>query len=99
RYFNTIGPRQTGRYGMVVPRFVGQALRGQPITVYGTGRQSRSFTDIADAVRATVAVSLHPAAVGKVFNVGNDCEITIDDLAERIRLLTGTRAPIVHVPY
>ena len=99
RFFNTIGPRQTGRYGMVVPRFVRQALDGRPITVYGDGRQSRCFTDVEDAVRATVALSQAPAAVGEVFNVGTTHEVTIGALAERVRALTGADSPIVHVPY
>jgi UDP-glucose 4-epimerase len=99
RFFNTIGPRQTGRYGMVVPRFVRQALDGGPITVYGDGRQSRCFTDVEDAVRATIALSLAPAAAGEVFNVGTTDEWTIAALAERVRALTGSTAPIVFVPY
>lgn len=99
RYFNTIGPRQLGRYGMVVPRFVQQALAGEPITVYGDGEQSRSFTDVADVVAATIAVSRHPGAVGEVFNVGTGTEITINDLAMLVRRLTGSRSPIVHIPY
>ena len=91
RFFNTIGPRQTGRYGMVVPRFVRQALDGGPITVYGDGRQSRCFTDVEDTVRATIALSLTPAAVGEVFNVGTTHELTIGALAERVRALAGSR--------
>jgi UDP-glucose 4-epimerase len=99
RYFNTVGPRQTGRYGMVVPRFVRQALDGAPITVYGDGRQSRCFTDVEDAVRATLALSLSPRAAGEVFNVGSAHEVTIQELAERVRGLAGSRSPIVRVPY
>jgi UDP-glucose 4-epimerase len=99
RYFNTIGPRQTGQYGMVVPRFVQQALAGEPITVYGDGEQSRSFTDVDDVVRATLAVSRHPRAVGEVFNVGTGSEITINQLATRVKALTGSRSEIVHIPY
>jgi UDP-glucose 4-epimerase len=99
RYFNTIGPRQVGRYGMVVPRFVQQALAGKPITVYGDGEQSRSFTDVADAVGATIAVSRHPGAIGEVFNVGTGTEITINDLAARVKELTASRSAIVHIPY
>lgn len=99
RFFNTVGPRQTGRYGMVVPRFARQALDGEPITVYGDGRQSRAFTDVEDAVRGTVALSASPAAVGEVFNVGSSEEITIGELAERVRRLAGSRSPIVLVPY
>jgi UDP-glucose 4-epimerase len=99
RFFNTIGPRQTGRYGMVVPRFVRQALDGQPITVYGDGRQSRCFTDVEDSVRATIALALSPTAVGEVFNVGTTHELTIGDLAERVRALAGSASPMVLVPY
>ena len=99
RYFNVVGPRQTDRYGMVVPRFVQQALAGQPITVYGDGTQSRSFTDVADAVRATLALCRRPEAYGDVFNVGNAREVTINELAVRVKALTGSRSEIVHVPY
>ena len=99
RYFNTIGPRQVGRYGMVVPRFVRQALKGEPITVYGDGEQSRSFTDVSDTVRATMALSMSAAAIGSVFNIGNGHEITVNDLAARVKTLTGSTSPIVHVPY
>ncbi|MBY0279287.1 GDP-mannose 4,6-dehydratase [Candidatus Binatia bacterium] len=99
RFFNTIGPRQTGRYGMVVPRFVAQALAGDPITVFGDGTQSRSFTYVGDVVRALIALVEHPGAVGQVFNVGNGEEITIRALAERIRAMTSSTSPIVTVPY
>jgi UDP-glucose 4-epimerase len=99
RYFNTIGPRQVGRYGMVVPRFVRQALKGEPITVYGDGEQSRSFTDVADTVRATIAVSMSADAIGDVFNIGNGQEITVNELAARVKALAGSASPIVHVPY
>jgi UDP-glucose 4-epimerase len=99
RYFNTIGPRQVGRYGMVVPRFVRQALTGEPITVYGDGEQIRSFTDVEDTVRATIALAMHPAAVGQVFNVGSGRATTINELADRIKSLTGSDSPIVHVPF
>jgi UDP-glucose 4-epimerase len=99
RYFNTIGPRQIGRYGMVVPRFVRQALAGEPITVYGDGEQTRSFTDVADAVRATIALSVHPAAAGEVFNIGSGVEVTINHLAIRVKALTASASDIVHLPY
>jgi UDP-glucose 4-epimerase len=99
RLFNTIGPRQTGQYGMVVPRFVGQALRGEPITVYGDGQQTRCFTYVDDAVTAMCALMAHPAAAGEVFNVGQPREVTIDALAQRVLDLTGSASPIVHVPY
>jgi UDP-glucose 4-epimerase len=99
RFFNTIGPRQTGRYGMVVPRFVAQALAGEPITVYGDGTQSRSFTYVGDVVRALLALIEHPGAVGEVFNVGNGEEITIRALAERVRAMTSSSSPVVTIPY
>lgn len=99
RYFNTIGPRQTGRYGMVVPRLVRQALDGVPVTVYGDGCQSRAFVDVEDTVRATIALSLAPTAVGEVFNVGSREEITVLELARRVKALVGSDSPIVHVPY
>jgi len=99
RLFNTIGPRQTGRYGMVVPRFVRQALAGEPITVYGDGRQSRCFTDVEDVVRATIGLAEEPRAVGEVFNVGGSEEITIGDLAQKVRRLTDSRSEIVFIPY
>jgi UDP-glucose 4-epimerase len=99
RYFNTVGPRQTGRYGMVVPRFVRQALDGAPITVYGDGGQSRAFTDVEDAVGATLALSRCPAALGQVVNVGSPHEVTIGALAERVRTLCDSRSPVVRVPY
>ncbi|MGH7476609.1 MAG: NAD-dependent epimerase/dehydratase family protein [Longimicrobiales bacterium] len=99
RFFNTVGPRQTGRYGMVVPTLVGQALRGEPLTVYGTGTQSRCFGHVADAVEAVSRLLETPAAYGQVFNVGNDEEVTIRELAERVLAATGSASPIVHVPY
>jgi UDP-glucose 4-epimerase len=99
RLFNTVGPRQTGQYGMVIPNFVRQALAGQPITVFGDGGQSRSFTYVGDVVRAVVALIDEPRAVGQVFNIGNGFEITIGDLAERIRAMTGSRSEIVRIPY
>ncbi|MEW6272056.1 MAG: GDP-mannose 4,6-dehydratase, partial [Thermodesulfobacteriota bacterium] len=99
RLFNTVGPRQTGRYGMVVPRFVRQALAGEPITVYGDGRQSRCFTYVGDVVRALVALASEPRAVGQVVNVGSTEEVTIGELALRVRELAASHSPIVHVPY
>ena len=99
RLFNTVGPRQTGRYGMVVPRFVGQALRDAPITVYGDGQQTRCFCHVADVVRAIVALSDEPAAEGEVFNVGSSEEVTIEALARRTVALAGSSSPIVLVPY
>ena len=99
RFFNTVGPRQTGRYGMVVPRFVRQALDGAPITVYGDGRQSRCFTDVEDTVRATIALSSAPAARGEVVNVGSSQEVAIGELAERVKRLAESSSPIGFVPY
>ena len=99
RLFNTVGPRQTGQYGMVIPTFVRQALAGQPITVFGDGTQSRSFTYVGDVVRAMVALINEPAAIGQVFNIGNGREITMNALAEKVRDLTGSRSEIVRVPY
>ncbi|MBM4460848.1 MAG: SDR family NAD(P)-dependent oxidoreductase [Chloroflexi bacterium] len=99
RFFNTIGPRQTGRYGMVVPRFVRQALAGEPLTVYGTGQQSRCFADVADVVWAVQRLASHPDAEGQVFNLGSTHEITILELARRVIALTGSRSEIVLMPY
>ena len=99
RLFNTVGPRQTGQYGMVVPRFITQARRGEPITVYGDGTQRRCFTWVGDVVQALIALSEHPYAVGEVFNIGNTEEVTILELAERARGMTGSSSPITFVPY
>jgi UDP-glucose 4-epimerase len=99
RLFNTVGPRQTGRYGMVIPRFVAQGLAGEPITVYGDGTQTRCFAHVADVVDALLELMDHPAARGQVFNIGNDQEISILELAERVRDGTGGRSPIRLVPY
>src|SRR6188768_2718599 len=99
RLFNTVGPRQTGQYGMVVPSLVKQALEGRPITVFGDGTQSRSFTYVGDVVRAMVALIDEPRAVGQVFNIGNGEEITIGNLAARIKTLTGSQSEIVKIPY
>ena len=99
RLFNTVGPRQSGRYGMVIPRFVRQALCGEPITVFGDGRQSRCFCDVRDVVQAIIGLARHPKAPGKVFNIGSTEETTILSLAERIKKITESQAPIVHIPY
>jgi UDP-glucose 4-epimerase len=99
RFFNTVGPRQTGRYGMVLPTFVRQALLGHPITVFGDGSQSRSFTYVGDVVEALVALAQEPRAVGQVFNVGNTGEVTIGDLALRVKALSGSQSPIQYIPY
>jgi UDP-glucose 4-epimerase len=99
RLFNTVGPRQTGQYGMVIPNFVRQALSGQPITVFGDGTQSRSFTYVGDVVRAMLALIDTPAAVGQVFNLGNGEEISILELARKVKQLTGSSSEIVLIPY
>ena len=99
RLFNTVGPRQTGQYGMVIPNFVRQALAGQPITVFGDGTQSRSFTYVGDVVRAMVALINEPRAIGQVFNIGNGEEITISDLAQKVKTLSGSQSEIVKIPY
>jgi UDP-glucose 4-epimerase len=99
RLFNTVGPRQTGRYGMVVPTFVRQALQGQAVTVFGDGSQSRSFTYVGDVVGAMVALAHHPSAVGKIYNIGSNREITINELARLVKEMTGSASDIVYVPY
>lgn len=99
RLFNTVGPRQTGRYGMVVPTFIRQALAGEPITVFGEGNQSRCFGWVGDVVNAMIALSEHPDAVGRVFNIGADEEIKIIDLAHKVKQITGSRSPITLIPY
>jgi UDP-glucose 4-epimerase len=99
RLFNTVGPRQTGQYGMVVPTFVKQALTGRPITIYGDGSQSRCFTAVTDVVGALMKLMDHPGAVGEVFNIGSSEEVTVRALAERVRSLTGSQSEIVCVPY
>lgn len=99
RLFNTVGPRQTGRYGMVIPNFVRQALAGAPITVHGDGSQRRCFTDVSDVVRALLGLIDHPGAVGEVFNVGSQQEITILDLAKKVKAKTKSASEIVFVPY
>ncbi|HNY90324.1 MAG: Bifunctional polymyxin resistance protein ArnA [bacterium ADurb.Bin431] len=99
RLFNTVGPRQTGRYGMVIPRLVTQALAGRPLTVYGDGQQVRCFTFVEDVVWAAIRLMEEPAAVGQVFNVGNDKGISIADLARKIVEMTGSKSEISFVPY
>ncbi len=99
RFFNTVGPRQTGRYGMVLPTFVRQGLAGQDITVYGTGEQSRCFADVSDVVETLMRLIDCEEAKGQVFNVGNDQEISIQKLAELVQTRTGGRSQIVRVPY
>jgi len=99
RLFNTVGPRQTGRYGMVIPNFVRQALTGKDITVYGDGSQSRCFTHVSDVVGALMRLIDNQKAVGEVYNIGSDREVTILELAERVKSLTGSDSKIVFVPY
>jgi UDP-glucose 4-epimerase len=99
RFFNTVGPRQTGRYGMVLPNFARQALDNEPITVYGSGTQSRCFGHVRDAVEALLRLVATPAAVGEVFNVGSAEEVTMRELAERVRSAAGSSSEIRQVPY
>jgi len=99
RFFNIIGPRQTGQYGMVVPNFIKSALLGNPITVFGDGRQSRSFTYVNDAVGAVISLMEKPGAEGDVFNIGDGREITILELAKKIKSLVNSSSEIVFVPY
>jgi UDP-glucose 4-epimerase len=99
RLFNTVGPRQTGRYGMVLPNFVQQALEGTPITVYGTGQQSRCFCDVRDAVEALLRLVATDKAVGEVVNVGTEQEVTIKELALLVKERTSSASPIEYIPY
>ncbi len=99
RLFNTVGPRQTGRYGMVIPNFVRQALAGEPITVYGDGTQTRAFGYVGDVVGALADLAEHPKAVGEVFNIGNTEEVSITALAKLVKEMTGSRSEIVYIPY
>jgi UDP-glucose 4-epimerase len=99
RLFNTVGPRQTGQYGMVLPTFVRQALAGKPITVFGDGSQSRSFTYVGDVVDALIKLAEEPRAVGEVFNIGNVGEISMLELAERVKAMTRSASQIQMIPY
>ena len=99
RLFNTVGSRQTGSYGMVVPRFVHQALRNEPLTIYGDGNQTRCFCAVSDVVSGIVALSEHPDAFGGVFNLGSTEEVSMKDLANRIIAITGSSSQLVFVPY
>jgi UDP-glucose 4-epimerase len=99
RFFNTVGPRQTGRYGMVVPNFVSQALKGEPITIYGTGKQSRCFCDVRDCVEAVMRLMGNDKAVGEVVNIGTDREITVEGLALMVKQRTGSASPVTYTPY
>lgn len=99
RFFNTVGPRQLGTYGMVVPRFVTAALKNQPITIFGTGEQTRCFGHVLDAVEAVIRIAFSTSTIGKVINIGNDFEISINDLAKKIIAETNSSSEIVYVPY
>jgi UDP-glucose 4-epimerase len=99
RFFNTVGPRQTGQYGMVIPNFVRQALAGEPITVFGDGKQSRSFTHVYDVVHALIALVAEPKAIGQVINIGNTQEVSIRDLAERVKKMAKSNSAIKLIPY
>jgi UDP-glucose 4-epimerase len=99
RLFNTVGPRQVGQYGMVLPRFVEAALAGRPLQVYGDGRQTRCFCHVSDVVDALVKLAATPAATGNVFNLGSDQETSINDLARRVIDLTGSSSKIEHLTY
>ncbi|MBI4596995.1 MAG: GDP-mannose 4,6-dehydratase [Candidatus Omnitrophica bacterium] len=99
RLFNTVGPRQSGAYGMVIPRFVSQALAGKPLLVHGDGKQSRCFLHVRDVIGALVTLMEHPAAVGEVFNVGSQEEVTIEDLARRVIRLANSASVVAYVPY
>jgi UDP-glucose 4-epimerase len=99
RCFNTCGPRQTGRYGMVVPGMIQRAIQGQPIEVYGDGRQTRCFSYVGDVVRGVLLLADCPDAYGEVFNIGTDEEVSINELAQRVREMCGSSSPVVHIPY
>jgi UDP-glucose 4-epimerase len=99
RFFNTVGPRQTGRYGMVLPNFVSQALRGEPITIYGSGKQSRCFCDVQDCVEAVLRLMGNDSAVGEVVNIGTDREITVEGLAQVVKERTRSASPVTYIPY
>jgi UDP-glucose 4-epimerase len=99
RLFNTVGPRQTGRYGMVMPNFVGQAIEGAPITVFGSGEQTRCFCDVRDAIDSVLKLIETPGAIGEVVNIGSDHEISMNALAELVKARTKSASPIVHIPY
>ena len=99
RLFNTCGPRQTGAYGMVIPRFISQALSNKPITVYGNGMQTRSFTHVKDVVEGITGLSRHPGAIGEVFNIGRRSPITIQGLARKIKRITKSSSRIIYIPY
>lgn len=99
RLFNTVGPRQTGAYGMVIPNFVQNALLGKPIAVHGSGQQTRSFAYVGDVVKAMISLMEHPKAIGGVFNIGSENEISINELAKKIKKMTNSNSEIIHIPY
>jgi UDP-glucose 4-epimerase len=99
RLFNTVGPRQTGRYGMVVPRFVHAALKNEPITIYGDGTQSRVFCHVADAIQAIALIAATDSTIGDVYNVGGIGEVTVKQLVEQILTITGSQSAITYTPY
>ena len=99
RFFNTVGPRQTGQYGMVIPRFVQQALAGEPITVYGDGEQARCFCHVGDVIGAAIALMAEPEANGRIFNIGSTESVTINELAAKVKAVTGSSSDVVHIPY
>lgn len=99
RFFNIVGPRQTGRYGMVIPRFVTQAIQGKPITIFGDGKQSRCFTHVRDAASALAMLGQEEKMVGEIVNLGNDDEITIADLARKIKTISGSASELKYIPY
>lgn len=99
RFFNTVGPRQTGQYGMVIPRFVAQALTHEPITIFGSGTQTRCFGWVKDVVRALLLISQHPQAIGEIFNIGSSHEMSIAELAQLVKKLTGSHSEIQFIPY
>ncbi|RMH72041.1 MAG: NAD-dependent epimerase/dehydratase family protein [Gemmatimonadetes bacterium] len=99
RLFNTVGPRQRGQYGMVIPRFMQQALKGEPITVYGDGTQRRCFGHVKDVIQAIIGLAEHPEAPGYVYNIGSTEEVSINELAARIKDITQTHSEIIHIPY
>lgn len=99
RFFNICGPRQTGRYGMVIPRLVEEALKGEPLTIYGDGKQTRSFTYVADAISAVLSLSSTRKAYGQIFNLGSREVVSIEELALKIKEMTGSSSPLVYIPY
>jgi len=99
RFFNTVGPRQTGQYGMVIPRFIGQALRNEPITVYGDGTQTRNFTYVEDVVHGILGLIDEPRSIGEIFNIGGNGEISMNDLAVRIKAIADSTSTVRHIPY